>query len=375
MKKILILSESLNVGGAEKTLVSMLKLLDYNRFDVTLLLISRSGGFIGELAGIEGLKVRWVIGPSANMLSAFWNRLKYKLLYSWLPTRVSGNYLCRGYDTVVAFCEGWLTKWVSGTSVRCRKIAWVHTDMVNNDWPVRTGVFSSFEEEREAYQRFDEVIGVSDVVTRGMVGRFGCSRARTIYNIIDSGIHEKAGEKVRTIKSSDVFRLVSVGRLEQVKGYDRLVDALCILVKQYNCNIRLTLIGDGSQRLQLERQTDACGLSDVIEFVGQQSNPYKYMIDADAFVCPSRQEGFNIAIVEAMTLGLPIIATDCAGPSEILNGGEFGILVSNSIEGLVSGISKLYSCKKEQEYFQNQSAIRCDDFASYRQIRMIEQIL
>lgn len=373
--KILFLAESLNVGGAEKALVSLLKQMDYLKYDITLTLISKSGPFIGELSSIKGLTVNSISGYSESFgISKVVNALKVKAIYKWLPSSFVGNYLCRGYDVVIAFCEGFLTKWVAASSVKCRKIAWVHTDMVNNDWPVRNGVFRSFEEEKEAYHKFDAVVGVSGIASKGMVERFSCKNVTTIYNIIDSGILHKS-RQIIPLCSKRRLNIVSVGRLEYVKGYDRLIDAFNILINANRFDISLVLVGDGSQRQDLENSVRNYGLGDYVSFIGIQSNPYPYIANADVFVCPSRQEGFNIAILEAMTLGKPIIATDCAGPAEILEHGRVGILASNDIDGLVRAIIELYEKTFLIEEYAQLAKRRCRYYDSETQIQALGSLI
>lgn len=373
-KKILFLVESLNVGGAEKALVSLLKLMDYTHCDITLTLISKSGTFLSELEWMPQLKINSIVTPSSSLLKRLYNAIKVKVIYKWLPSRLVGNHLCKGYDVVIAFCEGYLTKWVATTSIPCKKIAWVHTDMVNNDWPVRTGVFKSVQEERKAYGKFDHVVAVSDIVAKGMIDQFGTERISTIYNIIDSDIIRKAQQPEKHFRHHK-FNLVSVGRLEYVKGFDQLIDALAVLVNKRDYDISLTLVGDGSQSLALREQVASYNLQDYVTFVGSVSNPYPYMADADVFVCPSRQEGFNIAILEAMTLGKPVIATRSAGPSDILEDGKYGLLAVNSVKGIADAISEIYRDQHLTEQYSQLAISRSHYYNAESQLAKLYSLM
>lgn len=373
-KKILFLAESLNVGGAEKALVSLVKHIDYSRYDITLTLISRSGAFLPELEEIPELKVNNIVTPSTSRTYSLINAIKVKSVYKWLPSRFVGNHLCKDYDVVIAFCEGYLTKWVAATSVPCKKIAWVHTDMINNDWPVTTGVFKSVQEERKAYSKFDHVVAVSDIVAKGMTEQFGCERVSTIYNIIDTDIIRKAQQPEKHFRRRKL-NLVSVGRLEYVKGFDQLIDALAVLVNNRKYDISLTLVGDGSQSLALREQVASHNLQDYVIFVGPVSNPYPYMADADVFVCPSRQEGFNIAILEAMTLGKPVIATRSAGPSDILEDGKYGLLAVNNVKGITDAISEIYRNQRLMEQYSQLSITRSQHYNSELQLAKFNYLI
>lgn len=370
--RILFLCESLNIGGAEKALLSILKGLP--DFNINLNLISATGGFMKELDELRNIKLGYWVKPSNSAINSVFNSFKVKLIYKWLPSRIVGDYLCRNYDVVVAFCEGYLTKWVAASSVNCKKIAWVHTDMVNNDWPVRTGVFSNAEEEKETYLKFDHVVGVSELVSSGIVSKFGIKDARTIYNLLDDSIEHKALNAI-DYHPRRRLNLVSVGRLETVKGYDNLIEAIGRLVNEQKFDISLCLVGDGSQRTALESKARFLNLNDRISFVGSQPNPYPYIKAADVYICSSLQEGFNIAILEAMKLGKPIISTDCAGPHEILEGDKFGILVENSTEGIIDGISRFYHNDNLKSYYSRLSNERVKDFNAETQITKIKELI
>ena len=371
-KKILFLIESLNVGGAEKALLSLLRLIDHNRYDITVLLISYSGGFINELNKIEGVTVRWYIKPTSSRLMSFINALKIKTIYKWLPEKVVGNYFCKGYDVAIAFCEGYLTKWVGASTLRICKIAWVHTDMVMNDWPVATGVYADKDSENRSYRNFNAIACVSDYVADGMKRRIGGNNISTIYNILDPDIVSKSKADVAQIKKHKL-NLVSVGRLEYVKGYDLLIDAMDELVNRRHSDVHVTIVGDGSQRESLQRKVSDMGLSSNIIFVGAKNNPYPYVLQADAFVCPSRHEGFNIAILEAMSLGKPIIATSCVGPQEILDGSKYGILCQISALSIADGIEKLQS-EGALQHYSHQSQIRSSHFDERLQMKKINEL-
>jgi len=371
-QKVLFLAESLNIGGAEKALLTILKHLSES--DVNLMLISASGEFLNELEVLRHVNLRYYVKPSNSVIKSIFNSLKIKLLYKWLPDVVSGNILCKGYDIVIAFCEGYLTKWVAASTIKCKKIAWVHTDMVNNNWPLETGVFSNFEAEKVAYQKYDYVFGVSDIVSQGIRSRFALKNVSTIYNLLDADIIEKSEASIE-YNPTNKLNIVSVGRLESVKGYDNLIEAIGEVVNQRNLDISLCLVGDGRQRDHLEDKVNSLNLGDRVVFVGSQTNPYPYIKKADVYVCSSLQEGFNITIQEAMILGKPVISTNCAGPREILDVGRYGVLVDNSVNGLVEGIVKLYNNISLLKEYSTLSLKRANDFSSEEQIKKINELI
>ncbi|MDE6234853.1 MAG: glycosyltransferase [Muribaculaceae bacterium] len=372
-KRILFLIESLNIGGAEKALISLLRQFDYNRFDVTLELIAETGGFIEELKKIPNLKVKRRIRRGKNGAQRIYNKFKSKLIYQWLPKQNVGNSLCKGYDTVVAFTEGYLTKWVGASTVKCKKIAWIHTDMVDNDWPTATGIFSSVEEEAQCYSKFDEVIGVSNFVSKGVCEKFRYPEVKTIYNLLDPEIIEKANSTQIHLSDAE-YNAVAVGRLEHVKGFDILIEAINLIVKKGDINFKLTIVGDGRERDSLQALVDKYKIKEYVVFKGFKQNPYPYIQASDLFICPSRREGFNIAILEAMRLGKPIVSTEAVGPKEILNDGEFGIITRSDSQALAAGIIKMLETNNLNQY-KELSIQRSKDFNSESGLHELYSIL
>ena len=108
--------------------------------------------------------------------------------------------------------------------------------------------------------------------------------------------------------------IVSVGRLERQKNYSMLLKAFHEVLKERPA--QLVLVGDGSERKNLEKEARILKLSDHIFFAGYQENPYPFIKKSDVFVLPSNFEGFGLVLVEALSLGVSIVSTDC--PSKAL---------------------------------------------------------
>jgi glycosyltransferase involved in cell wall biosynthesis len=121
--------------------------------------------------------------------------------------------------------------------------------------------------------------------------------------------------------------IMSAARLERHKGFETLFGAFARLRDRVDA--RLLVLGEGSYRETLEAERDRLGLSDHIDMIGFQRNPFRFMAKADLFVLASEHEGLPNVLVQAMALGAPIVSTDCkAGPAEILCHGKFGRLVA-----------------------------------------------
>lgn len=145
------------------------------------------------------------------------------------------------------------------------------------------------------------------------------------------------------------LRLCAVGRLVRQKGFDVLVEAMAIARPDLGEDWDLLIMGEGSQRSRLERLVRARGLADRVRLPGAVDNPYPFVAGADLFVHPARWEPFGVAMLEALALGVPVVATDCPGGSrEILRDGECGVLVppqdpealADAIVGLVRDVGR-----------------------------------
>ena len=117
------------------------------------------------------------------------------------------------------------------------------------------------------------------------------------------------------------------------------------------------IVGSGRCEDELKSYCTANRLDNVV-FTGMQDNPYKYLSQADVFVLSSYREGFAIVIPEAMACGLPVLSTKCTGPTEILNDGEYGILVENSDDGVYKGMKELLDNRESLPYYKRQSLKR-----------------
>ena len=138
------------------------------------------------------------------------------------------------------------------------------------------------------------------------------------------------------------LRIVALGRLHQIKGFDLLIDAFSRIAPRHP-EVSLTIWGEGLERKALESQIAQCGLSRQILLPGSTNAPLERLAEGDIFVLPSRAEGFPHVLAEAMSVGLPVIAFDChSGPAELINHNVNGLLVApQDVSSLASHLSAL----------------------------------
>lgn len=218
---------------------------------------------------------------------------------------------------------------------------------------------------------------VSHSAKEGFLKLFGTDfqpQLHVKYNpIIGDLIRKKGNELLKDeAKPLDKPLLVTSGRLVGQKGYDRLLN-VCHRLNQEQFNYELWILGDGWSRSELEEQIQRDQLTNV-KLLGFKENPYQYIKQGDLFVCSSVNEGFSLVIAEAMMLGLPIISTDCAGPNELLDFGEYGLLVDNSEEGLYEGLKNLLSTPSLLQEYREKSKDRVSFFDAQHCINEIEEL-
>ena len=380
MKRIMFMTNSMYGGGAEKVLQTLLHNLDRTKYDVTVYSMHdeeiRPECYPADVtykAVFGGYHGKSAVG---KQLHSIMGKIKGKLFLtapSWLFYLL---YFHEKYDVEVAFIEGEAAKIISGsTNKNSRKIAWVHTDLQENPWT--DFLYKSVEDESEHYQKFDSIVCVSDRVRESFLRKYrGVTEEKVLthYNPIDSmEIKNKAG-RIQVQKNEDIIDFVAVGRLVEQKGFDRLIEACGRLINSES-QWHLRIVGDGEQRENLVEIVKRLQLEKNITFCGFQENPYPIMNSSDVLVCSSRAEGYSLVIAEAMVLGLAIITTECAGPTELIRDGEYGCLVENSVDGIYQGLDSILRNKTVMNQYKEKSAIRGEQFDISSNMYRIERIL
>ena len=391
MKKILFVLHTLQAGGAEKVFINLLKHINKDKYDVTVLAIVNDGLYIEELKKIDKVKYKWVF-PSFfcksrnNKNSGFYN-ISNKIMdfiwkiYIFMLKYFSGIiYRLRvkeKFDIEIAFLEGKVAKFVSNSNNKeSEKIVWVHTD-VNNVSGIN--IFKNIEEEKAIYSKFNKIICVSSDVKKKLIEKLKLENKNIFVqaNPIDSqDIIEKSREILpKQYNCTKKTIIVTVGRLVKEKGFDRLLKVHRNLIHD-GLEHELWIIGEGKERKNLENYIKKYKLNKTVKLVGYVENPYKYIKKADIFVCSSRVEGLSSAVLEATILGKPIVSTNCPGTSDILgNNNEGAIIVENSVKGIYDGIKEMLQDEGIRKEYQERIKSRAQYFKIDYAIENIEKIL
>lgn len=355
-KKILFIITALNGGGAERVLINILRYLDYNLYDVDLCLLFQEGVFLPDVD--KRVKVYSVY--SAKSLLYKLHRKFYQYIGSvfFLSGRIRKT-ICQNYDTIVSFAEGTSLQFHQFILDKGnRHVTWVHTDFINNHW---TGHLYKRGDEEIAYKNMHEIVFVSKDAQLQFNHCFPTINVqqRVIYNLIDTELIRKEAEREKPKKRK--FTIVAVGRLVEAKRFDRLIN-VCGMLKQNHYDVDTWIIGEGHLRNELEDQIKELHLQDNVFLLGFKNPPYAYMREADLFVSTSDVEGYPLVVCEAMTLGLPIVATKITGPMELLENNRYGLLVEKKEEDILGAILQMLKDETKYKFYKGQSFMKSTEF-------------
>lgn len=327
-RRVLFLIPSLQGGGAERVIVTLLKHLDRKRFQLAIGVVDMSKAVFRdeirsdvEFIDLGATRVRYAL---PKIVALIWKRrpdvvfstlghlnLALAMVRPLLPNDV--RYIARETIVVSSVLEEY--RW---------RVIW-------------TLLYRWF------YSHIDLLVCQSRDMQVDLVERFGYPSAQSVVinNPVDiERIYQLALEPLnqREIRSGSI-KLVAAGRLNWQKGFDLLIEAIAILADP---RIHLVLLGEGILLDELKQLAIARGVADQVEFVGFQTNPYAWFARMDAFVLSSRYEGFPNVVVEALVCGTPVISTPAPGGTrEILDGiPECEVAKEVSAQSLADAIAK-----------------------------------
>lgn len=375
-KRVLFAIESLSGGGAEKVLTTIVKNIDYTRFDVTVLTIVETGVYLEEVKKYcKVISILPEYGKLNNPVDRLRYKLDYKKVYNSDCKKVYRKYIKEVYDVEIAFVEGFVTKLIANSwNQKSKKYTWVHTDMIENNYADSN--YINIEEEQYIYRKYDNIFTVSEYVGKEFIKKFGkefAEKLRTQYNPVDSKEIEKLSKEKIKDEYQAKIKLISIGRLVNQKGYDRLV-SIVEKLNQKGYDFEIWILGEGEQKKELQDFIEKHRLQNCFKLKGFKNNPYPYIIKADAFVCSSRSEGFSTVVTEALILNKPIFTTDCSGMKELFGNKKCGIICKNSSEGIYEMLDYIM---KDCDFlkYEKECLTRKNEFILEKRMIEIEGIL
>ena len=370
-KRIIIAYPAMMIGGSTTSLLSILNRLDYDQYDVDLLLSSHSGELLDQIPSQVKL-----LPPARKYTSRrqdYLHRLiSPKYLWHWWKSRriakqtghhIQGaqyrewkdiDFFCKipgEYDVAIAFLEGDRCKFVARHIKARRKLAWIHVNYLDAHF--------NPEYDRDTMCCFDQIATVSESCKEAFCKAFPELTERTLVveNILASEyVRGRAGNIPALILDNQCINLVTVCRIDfSSKGLDRGVEAIARLRREGRGEkLRWYIVGDGGDMTKLRQMITDHHLEDVIVPCGGHPNPYPYLLGQTLFFFPSRWEGKPMAVTEAFMMGLPVLATEYTSAREQIRDGIDGKVIENSTEGIYGGL--LYIIEHEnaiQEWKEN----------------------
>lgn len=382
MKRILIFSHAMELGGAERALLGLLENIDYEQYQVDLFLMRHSGELlpylpeqvhllseipqyacmavpIGQVIKRKHLlvaagramgkilaekKVRYLHLPSDNAVGLEYS---HKYTVGCMPAVGEGE-----YDLAISF----LTPHYFVDKKVCakKKAAWIHTDY--------TKVKVDVESELRMWGAYDFIISISEAVSQSFLKVFPSLKDKivVIENLMPvRSIREQAEEFSADAEMpvDGAKRLLSIGRFCAAKNFDNVPD-ICRMILTQGINIKWYLIGFGSDEELIREKIEECSMHDHVIILGKKTNPYPYIKSCDLYVQPSRYEGNSVSVHEAQILGKPVVITDYATAKSQLENGVDGLIVPMENGRCADALAKLLCNERQMALISENEAER-----------------
>ena len=365
MKRILFVIDSLNCAGAEKSLISLLNLIDYSKYNVDLQLFGY-GGVLESLLpkdvnllspldytkfSSENLKNLFTEIKDVKTMRMLIARLKFstniriKKRDNIEKTRIFwgliGRFIEKNstyYDIAISYSQGIPTFYVAEKINANKKIAWVNTDYRLNS---KEKIF-----QERYYNLYKNIIIVSDSSKEIFLETFPKYKEKTkvIYDINNydfikkmSLVNEEYIEKLNQFKG---IKIITLARLTEEKRLDRVLNAAKRL-KDTNIHFKWLILGEGKLENKLKLEIKKKNLKENIILLGLKINPYPYIKACDIYVQTSDLEGFGLAIAEARMLNKPVVTTRFDAVFNQMIHEKNGLVVDMNSDAVFNGIMRL----------------------------------
>lgn len=361
-KNLLFVIDSLAMAGAEKSLVTLLSMLDSSKFNVDLLLFAH-GNKLEELIPEEinilpplkytiftqkRVKDNLIDPFSLSNYKMLVSRMKYsskirlkkysnpqKARVFWQSVSGVIEKNPKTYDVAISYAQGVPTFYVAEKVKAKKKLAWVNVSYR------LTGKDKVFQ--KKYYDRYDKIVGVSDSTKEIFLKTFPEYRNKmeVIYDINNPQfISDMADIGDGYEDNFDGVRILTIGRLARQKGYDIALEA-CKKLKEKGINFKWYVLGKGPLEDEIRQYVATNELTDHFVLLGVKVNPYPYIKKSDIYVQTSRYEGFGLAIAEARMLNVPVVTTNFDAVYNQMVQNKNGLVVNMDSESIADGIINL----------------------------------
>lgn len=352
-KRILLFNDSLALGGTEKLLVSLLNHLVDKKCELTLILPEETeeNVLLSELS--DKVKIIYLYNSGDSKFAR--KKGELRMIFKTKSFLKMKNIAESDYDDVVCFKEGFYAKMFSGWEIP--KTLWLHNILYKRTYDPQSlkEKFLAWLNKKEiakvqeSYALYDRIISVSEACKQAYVnvvfdGQLPIQDIRIVPNAVNlekvvALASEPIADELTSFSTKTKFVLLT--RMSPDKRVDRILNASSKLLQEGYSNFAVDVIGSGTDNEDMQMQVESLQLQGTVSLLGKKDNPYPYLKRADWLICVSERESFSLAILEAMSLHVPVITTNCGGPANIIENGKYGILVDNSGEGVYEGMKRV----------------------------------
>ncbi|MCR4616173.1 MAG: glycosyltransferase [Clostridiales bacterium] len=392
-KQVLIVLNSLEIGGIERSLVGLVNCFDYEKYDVDIFLQSRKGEFLDQLTDKctvleEKPRCATLLKPvkdvvksghfmlaAARIAAKYQTKLKYRNCGSEDIDKISyAHYqklwdysvgllpkINKKYDVALSFA--WPHHYVAFNVRADKKLAWIHTDY--------TKTITDRDRDAKVWDVFDNIIAVSDECGAAFKKVYpGLSdKVVTVENILSPEFVRKSASEFEVPEMQcDETALLTIGRYCYAKAFDVAVDICAELVSRGQ-NIKWFVIGYGGGEDEIRTRAEKAGLKDKFIFLGKQKNPYPYIKACDIYVQPSRYEGKAVSVREAQMLCKPVVITNFTTAASQVKDGFDAVISPMDVKSVADDIQRLIDFPEEAEkLIRNTSA---SDYGNRDQVDLL----
>lgn len=348
-KRILFINGHLNTGGVERSLVDVLRHLDYERFDVDLMLLEDGGDYLKEVPAEVNTHIYHLndaSGPLLQTLCRLLREAKWQLFFFRIISLLCsfGGNRCLAlarplfreariyYDTIVAYRPERPTYFAAHMLKGKKKLSWWHHGEVNL-------TTNQIDNTGKAYNLLDNIVTVSRPCADLLQQVFPDIASKTIVipNMVCADEIKQKAQQYKVNLQADICNIVSVGRLSTEKNMKMCIEVARVL-KDKDFPFHWFIIGDGTERSEIKQLVEEYDMAERVTLTGSLANPYPYMEAANLLVHPSLVESQGLTPLEAMALGTPVVAVKSAGVMEYIQNGKNGTIVNNDQNELATTI-------------------------------------
>lgn len=347
MKNIVFVIESLHVGGAEKSLVTLLNNLDYKAYNIDLILFKETGIFKDYVPKeVHCIQLEF---PKLSFL----NRVKYALdrklkknqhnaQLFWTVIQHKFENIDKEYDIAIAYNQGFATYFVNKYINASLKYAWLNTDYKKAGYNIIV--------DYPIYKNFNSIVAVSPEAKQSLeleLLNIGKKLPITIIkDITDKKIVQEQANCIQKIEfNSNTVNILTVGRLVAYKGLELAINVCKILITK-GYPVKWYVVGEGNEREKLEQLIKEKTLENHFFLIGDDPNPYPYMKNATIYVQTSLFEGLGLTVIEASYLNKPIVSTNFPSIYGIIKDEETGLIAEMNSDSIVTKIELLINNKQ-----------------------------